>query len=167
MLHADDLLTPYMVQDARAKAAGRAGLAKAAFSSIGGRGRGGRGSSSLVPSWVANGSSGRGTGGRGGNGGAAWGLGCDENLLWEGLLLLATAAEAYEQLGSKGGLDVLKSAGATGSRAVGQLLQSQACNADYGDLLRRLEVGACGLYMLAWISDGYCTVGVCLMWGVC
>jgi hypothetical protein len=142
MFHADELLTPYMVQDARAKAAGRASLAKAAFPSMGGRGRGSRGSSSLLPSWGANGSSsGRGTGGRGGNGGAAWGPGCDVNLLWEGLLLLAAAAEAYEQLGSKGALDVLKSAEATGSRAVGQLLQTQACQADYADLLRRLEVG--------------------------
>jgi hypothetical protein len=149
------------VQDARAKAAGRAGLAKAAFSSIGGRGRG-RGSSNLVPSWGANGSSGRGTGGRGGNGGAAWGLGCDVNLLWEGLLLLATAAEAYEQLGSKGGLDVLKSAEATGSRAVGQLLQSQACKADYGDLLRRLEVGV--FYMMAWLIAGCCMVEMHPMW---
>lgn len=63
------------------------------------------------------------------------------NLLWEGLLLLAAAAEAYEQLGSKGGLDVLRSAEATGRRAVSQLLRSQASQADYADLLRRLEVG--------------------------
>jgi hypothetical protein len=41
---------------------------------------------------------------------------------------------------------------------VGQLLQSQACQADYSDLLRRLEVGD-GLYMLAWLFDSYCTVG--------
>jgi hypothetical protein len=46
---------------------------------------------------------------------------------------------------------VLKSAGATGSRTVGQLLQSQACQADYADLLRRLEVGV--NYMLALLSD--------------
>jgi hypothetical protein len=146
MFHTDDLLTPFMVQDARAKAAGRAGLAaRASFASgCGGRGAGkGRGgSSSLFPSWGAGGSnSSRGGGGRGGNGGAAWGLGGDFNLLWEGLLLLATAAEAYEQLGSKGGLDVLRSAEATGSRAVLQLLRSQACQADYGDLVWRLEVG--------------------------
>jgi hypothetical protein len=67
-------------------------------------------------------------------------LGGDVNLLWEGLLLLANVGEAYEQLGSKGGLDVLQSAEATGSRAVSQLLRSQACQKDYEDLLRRLEV---------------------------
>ncbi|WIA18815.1 hypothetical protein OEZ85_003496 [Tetradesmus obliquus] len=140
MFHADELLTPFMVQDARSKAAGRAGLAKAAFPSSGGRGggRGRGGSSSLVPSW-----GGRGAGGRGGSSsGAAWGLGGDVNLLWEGLLLLAAAAEAYEQLGSKGGLDVLRSAEATGRRAVSQLLRSQASQADYADLLRRLEATA-------------------------